>query len=55
MITPCHAFPFIITALTGIANEHNGQEPLTLTAIQASWLGKFHKFNGFFMHQKTFI
>lgn len=39
----CNSFPFlIIAALTGIPNEHNRNETLSLTPIQASWLGKQH-------------
>lgn len=35
-------FPvIIIPALTGILNDHNQNETLTLTASEASWLGNF--------------
>lgn len=34
----------IIPALTGILNEHNRNETLKLTAVQASWLGNVHLF-----------
>lgn len=38
----CNSFPFIIiAALTGFPNQHNVNESLSLTAVQASWLGKF--------------
>lgn len=37
----CNAFAsIVIPALTGIMNEHNLNETLTLTPVQASWLGK---------------
>lgn len=37
----CGAFPgIIIPALTGITNEHNRNETLSITSTQASWLGK---------------
>lgn len=36
----CNTFPLIvIPALTGIFNDHNMDEALTLTPVQASWLG----------------
>lgn len=36
----CDSFPaIIIPALTGIANEHNQHEQLSLAADEASWLG----------------
>lgn len=36
----CYAFPgIIIPALTGIPNEHSVNETLTMTAVEASWLG----------------
>lgn len=36
----CTSFPFIIiAALTGITNDHNRDEMLSLTAVQASWMG----------------
>lgn len=39
----CGAFPgIIIPALTGITNEHNTNETLSLTPAQASWLGMAH-------------
>lgn len=31
----------VIAALTGIRNEHNQNEALTITPAQASWLGKW--------------
>lgn len=35
-------FPvIIIPALTGILNDHNQNETLTLTGSEASWLGNF--------------
>lgn len=38
-------FPvIIIPALTGILNDHNQNETLSLTASEASWLGKFSIF-----------
>lgn len=37
----CQAFPgIVIPALTGIPNEHNRNESLSLSAVEASWLGK---------------
>lgn len=33
----------VIPALTGILNEHNSNEFLTVTAVQASWIGKILK------------
>lgn len=38
----------IIPALTGITNEHNLNETLKLTPVQASWLGKFNEISGIF-------
>lgn len=36
----CSAFPaIIIPALTGLRNEQNKGELLTLTAVQSSWIG----------------
>lgn len=32
----------MIAALTGIQNEHNQNEFLKITPVQASWLGEFH-------------
>lgn len=35
-----NSFPFIIIpALTGILNHHNTNETLTMTPVEASWLG----------------
>lgn len=31
----------VIPALTGLPNDHNRDEFLTITAVQASWLGEF--------------
>lgn len=45
----CNSFPFIIiAALTGFPNKHNVHESLSLTPIEASWLGNhsfFFQFN----------
>lgn len=42
----CNSFPFIIiAALTGFPNQHNLNESLSLTAVQASWLGNRTIFN----------
>lgn len=39
-MTLCAAFPgIIIPALTGLPNEHNIKERLTMTSVQATWLG----------------
>lgn len=36
----CYAFSgIVIPALTGIQNDHNLQETLTMTAVEASWFG----------------
>lgn len=39
----CYALPsIVIPALTGIQNEYNRNETLSITAAQASWLGNFY-------------
>lgn len=39
----CFSLPtIVIPALTGIGNIHNSDEYLTVTPVQASWLGKFN-------------
>lgn len=36
----CMSFSgIVIAALTGVSNEHNNKEKLTLTGTQASWIG----------------
>lgn len=40
----CFSLPtIVIPALTGIGNIHNSDEYLTVTPVQASWLGKIGK------------
>lgn len=44
----CNSFPFIIIAAlsAGTANEHNRNETLSMTAVQASWLGSIAYITG---------